>query len=117
MVSGGKGGIISTVIGTILIITGSILIVGSSGSGSPIGVNMVAAGVGMVLSGIASMFIRTPSTDMSNSSTYSWDGIQNIIGEGSTIPIVYGEHRVGGVIIEGYLDGTNDNGVSDTNYL
>ena len=40
-----------------------------------------------------------------NSQTYTWSGIKNIIGEGSVMPIVYGRHRVGGVVLEAHIDG------------
>jgi len=41
-----------------------------------------------------------------DSPTYAWDGIQTAQDVGIPVPIVYGEHRVGGNIIQAYI--TND---------
>lgn len=37
------------------------------------------------------------------SATYAWDGISNTSGSGNPIPIVYGEHKVGGHILNEYI--------------
>jgi len=57
-----------------------------------------------------------------NSKTYSWDGVKNIIGEGNVVPVVYGRHKVGGVLIEAFVDGdgtTSTDGIinQDRKYL
>ena len=113
---GGGGGLLSTIIGGVMTITGIALLI-IPGANATLSPYLIAAGVGMLLSGVAAMFMQIPASGMENSQTYSWDGIQNIIGEGNVVPVVYGEHRVGGVIIEGYLDGTSGNGESDLNFL
>lgn len=43
-----------------------------------------------------------------NSQTYSWDGIQTTQDVGTAIPVVYGEHRVGGNIINSYIQNDGD---------
>lgn len=113
IIRGTKGGIITAVLGVTLIVAGFF----TGGTSSLVGMSLLASGAGMLLSSVASLFMKTPTANMDNSATYAWDGIQNIIGEGNPLPIVYGEHRVGGVFVEGYLDGINYNGVSDENYL
>ena len=113
---GGGGGLLSTIIGGVMTITGIALLV-IPGANATLAPYLIAAGVGMLLSGVAAMFMQIPTSGMENSQTYSWDGIQNIIGEGNVVPIVYGEHLVGGVVIEGYLDGPSGNGESDLNFL
>ncbi len=57
------------------------------------------------------------TSDFSGSKTYSWDGIQNIIGEGNIVPVVYGKHRVGGVVIEAFVDGDTATGLQENKYL
>jgi predicted phage tail protein len=47
-----------------------------------------------------------------NSPTYGWDGVQTTQNVGTPIGIVYGEHKVGGNIINQFI--TND---GDKNYL
>lgn len=109
---GGGGGIFSAVLGAVMVVVGAVLC--WTGVGAGLGAYMIAAGVGMMLSGAAAMLFSptsptTPTSvnDMSNSQTYSWGGVKNIIGEGSPIPIVYGTHRVGGVIIEAFIRGSS----------
>jgi len=46
------------------------------------------------------------------SQTYSWDGIRTTSDVGIAVPIVYGEHRVGGNVINTYISTDGDN-----NYL
>ena len=43
-----------------------------------------------------------------NSPTYGWDGIQTRQDVGTAIPVVYGEHRVGGNIINAYIQNNGD---------
>jgi predicted phage tail protein len=81
----------------------------------PIGISLMA---GALLSFASSMFFKpdTP-TAQKQSATYSWDGIQNTIGDGSTMPIVYGKHRVGGVPIEAFVEGPTSQGRMSNKYL
>lgn len=46
----------------------------------------------------------------SDSPTYGWDRIGNTIGEGNIIPVLYGEHRVGGVVLEAFTESAGTNG-------
>lgn len=48
----------------------------------------------------------------SGSPTYGWDGIQLTTNVGTAVPIVYGEHRIGGNVINQFI--TTD---GDKNYL
>ena len=105
------------------LIGAALITVGSFGLALPaLGMSAVVAysliGVGAFVNAIGGFFAnKKVATDFDDSQTYSWDGVQNVIGEGNVIPVVYGKHRVGGIIIEGYVEGTSDNGASDVNYL
>lgn len=127
-VTGGNvGQIISAIVGVVLIVVGAVLSPYTGGSSLNLcwmGAAMIAgAAIGM----IAGMF--APSTEnaiptaltaqdpFKNSKTYSWDGIQNTIGEGSVIPVVYGRHAIGGVVIEAFVDGDTDTGIQSNTYL
>ena len=77
----------------------------------PIGIGMLVGGVvGLVYS-----YLFTPDEvgkdGFKNSATYSFDGIQNLIGEGNVVPVVYGRHRMGGAVIEGFIDGNTSAGL------
>ena len=52
-----------------------------------------------------------------NSTTYSWDGIGNIYGEGTPVPVLYGRHRVGGNVIAGFVSGDTTSGLQENKYL
>ena len=110
--------IVTFVVGAILTVIGYF----TGGYLSGVGIGMMA---GALAGAIAEMFapevesptVATAKNSFSNSKTYAWDGIQNIIGEGSVMPVVYGRHRVGGVVIEGFTDGDVTNGIITSKYL
>ena len=113
---GSGGGIFTTILGAVMTVAGVVMM--ATGVGAAFAPYMIGTGMAMLAGGLASMFSPNPTmSDLRSSATYSWQGIQNIIGEGNPSLVVYGEHRVGGIVIEGYVDGTNDNGSSAANYL
>jgi len=105
------------------ILGSAIAIIGTAGLAIPaIGMTATVAyamiGIGSFISALGGFFSPKPTSQSFDSSqTYSWDGVQNIIGEGNPVPVVYGKHRVGGIVIEGYVDGKVENGVSEDNFL
>ena len=51
---------------------------------------------------------RVPNSNASSgiddgSSTYSWNGVSNSVGSGSPVPIIYGEHKTGGNVLNEYI--------------
>lgn len=75
---------------------------------------MVMVAVSVTVSLIMQSMIKEPKAG-SDSKTYSWDGIGNTIGEGNIVPIIYGKHRIGGIVLEAFTDG--DNGEKYLNVL
>lgn len=55
--------------------------------------------------------VPSTSSDLSASATYGFAGIQNSTRVGSPIPVVYGWHRVGGQILNTYVETRNDSDV------
>ena len=47
-----------------------------------------------------------------NSPTYGWDGVQTTQNVGTPVPVIYGEHKIGGNIVNQYI-----NSDGDKNYL
>lgn len=82
---------------------------------------LISAGIGSLVGGVMGYLMPTPhvptpdGTD--NTPTYSWSGVQNIIGEGTTMPLVFGKHRVGGAIVEAFISGDRESGLSEKKYL
>ncbi|WP_277657240.1 TipJ family phage tail tip protein [Seleniivibrio woodruffii] len=107
--------------GWISVVAGAVLIAAGVYTGqawmTTMGGSLVAgAAIGMV----AKQF--TPKIDsklgtFENSQTYTWDGIQNIYGEGEPVPVLYGKHRVGGNVIAGFVSGDTTAGLQTNKYL
>lgn len=55
--------------------------------------------------------VPSTSSDLSASATYGFSGIQNSTRVGAPIPVVYGQHRVGGQILNTYVETRNDSDV------
>lgn len=102
--SGTKGGgIFSAILGAILIIVGIFLI------GTPFGVPLIIAGLGLLAAGVVALLSKPPSfnfnqnLDNSTSQSYLFNGPTNTVGEGNPVPIGYGTTLVGSnVVSAGY---------------
>ena len=55
--------------------------------------------------------VPSTSSDLSASATYGFSGIQNSTRVGAPIPVVYGWHRVGGQILNTYVETRDDSDV------
>lgn len=49
-----------------------------------------------------------PSNTLANSPTYGWEGIKNTVYGGAPVPIIYGTHRVGGLVMNAYKETAGD---------
>ena len=103
---GEKGGL-QIVVGAVLI-AASIMTAGGAAMGfwAQMGATM---GAGMVLGGVTSLIVGSPKlptfdSGNSTSATYTFSGIKNTTVSGTPIPIVYGRHRVGGHVLNAYVD-------------
>lgn len=115
--SGGKnGGLISVILGVVMIVTSFLL---PTTAPAWLSSGMLAAGIGMALSGAISLLFSSqmPTSDMGDSNTYQWSGMQNMVGEGHPIPIIYGDHRSAGIYVEGFVDGEFENKTTKSNFL
>ncbi len=98
-VTGGK--FLGAILGVVLIVASFYVPVG--------GTYMRMVGISM-LAGVAMGFLMPgmsmPDMDDSfeDSATYHWSGINNWTKEGGPVPILYGEHRIGGPIIEAFVE-------------
>ncbi|GAB1535621.1 hypothetical protein ADMFC3_12520 [Geovibrio sp. ADMFC3] len=115
----GDGNLFNIVLGTAAIAAGFL------SGGASWAVYAYAFGGSMLATGaIGALGLFTPSipgntlrNDYEDSRTYNWGGIENIVGEGNVVPVVYGRHRVGGVIISGFIDGDAESGKQTGQYL
>lgn len=92
--AGGDGGVISAIIGVVLIVVGVVY-------PNP---SLVAAGAGMLLGGIIQMTTKIPGADTNTESTdnrasFLFSGPKNQSTQGVTIPRGYGRCRCGSIVI------------------
>lgn len=84
---------------TALVITGAILLsIGATVTLGPIYLNLLFPDAG-----------PTPGLlDNKQTATYGFDAIENQTANGSTIPVVYGRHKVGGMILQAWRSAAPD---------
>lgn len=117
----GESNFIGAIIGAVLFIVGAILLVYGGWTWMPLAISMMQYGATMAvvgtISGLVMEFAFTPESQqqsngslslLDNSATYTFNGIRNTTASGTPIQVVYGEHRVGGQVLNMYL--TTDEG-------
>ena len=104
LVFGKDGGIVQTVVGVALVVVGMLIPPG------PWQEAIISAGVGMVIGGVIQMLSPQPQLNSNNSdearSKYLASSV-NTVEIGTTIPLLYGMHRVGGHILSLNIDSTD----------
>lgn len=83
------------------IIAGVVLI--GVGMASGMNVALIAAGAGMLMGGVASLLMPTPTVDNQNDDgnkpNKGFGGAVTTVAQGNPVPILYGERDVGGFIV------------------
>lgn len=78
---------------------------------------LATLGAGLVLQGIGSLLVKTPKTDYNEegNKSYIFNGPVNVNEQGGVMPLIFGKHMAGSVVISAALDVENSNpDVSDT---
>lgn len=104
VIAGSKqAGVWQTVLGIVLIVVGIIV--------PAIGVYTIPVGIGLLISGVVQMLTPTPKVgdygdreDANNRQSTMFDGPVNTVGQGGSIPDVYGRVRIGSTIISAGLE-------------
>lgn len=101
--SGGDGGILQTILGAVLIVAGIVVNAATLGGGTPIGVALIGAGIGMMVGGVAMMLM--PKVDNTqdenqdgNKANKGFGGAVTTVSQGNPVPVLYGQREVGGFI-------------------
>lgn len=97
--AGGNSGLLSTILGAVLIVGGIF----TGGLSSSLGVALIGAGAGMAIGGIAQMLMpKVDSTqnqnEDGNKANKGFGGAVTTIAQGNPVPILYGQREVGGFI-------------------
>lgn len=101
--SGGDGGILQTIFGAVLIVAGIVVNAATLGGGTPIGVALIGAGIGMMVGGIAMMLMPKTETTQDenqdgNKANKGFGGAVTTVAQGNPVPVLYGQREVGGFI-------------------
>ncbi len=103
VVAGAKNaGLFQTVLGAALVAVGVVLSFTPFAAASPF---LYATGASMMLGGVAQMLTKTPKTNSSSSGTDNgiannyFSSLENVVGQGDPVPLLYGRMRVGSHVI------------------
>jgi predicted phage tail protein len=104
-------GILTVVLGVVLIAVGAVLSPFSGGAGLP----LIIAGIGLIAGGVAALLAKAPDfedfRDIENSSrrpSYFLNGPENIVGEGGPVPLGYGRLIVGSQVVSQSISVRNE---------
>ena len=102
-VAGAKsGGIFGFIAGAALVVAGVIADVAPG-----VGFGLIAAGVGLMMGGVAQMLTRTPKTEKkstdSNRNTY-FSNLDNTIAQGGVVSLIFGRMKVGSKVLSQELE-------------
>lgn len=95
----GGNGVMQTILGAVLVVVGVAMNVYAPGSGA----GVVAAGIGMMVGGVAQMLMPKAETGDANGdgnkANYGFGGAVTTVAQGNPVPILYGKREIGGFII------------------
>lgn len=100
MVAGAKDGGFQAILGGVLAIVGTVY---SMPWLTNIGLSMMAGGVAQMLAESPKGAFN-PSTTTSDIDTFSFNSPTLTTGQGGSVPVLYGKHRVGGHVISAGID-------------
>ena len=97
--AGGDNGVLNTILGAVMIVAGAVALY----FGQSWGANLIAAGVGMMIGGVAQMLM--PKIDNAqdqnqdgNKSNFGFGGAVTTVAQGNPVPVLYGQREIGGFI-------------------
>ena len=105
-IEGAKGGAFSFIAGAVMFVVGAIFY------WTPVGYPLMAAGLGLMIGGVAQMLTKLPKTDKSsgggtNKNTY-FSNLDNTIAQGSPVPLCYGLTKIGSKVLSQGLETLDD---------
>jgi len=104
----GNKGWFQVILGAVLIVVGAILIY--TGVGGPLGGFLVNMGIGLMLTGVATLLTPTPKDPNRGESdrpeenrSFLFNGPVNTMAQGGAIPLVYGRFKKGSTVLSASL--------------
>ena len=94
----GGDGVLQTILGAVMVVVGAVAMY----FGQPWGANLVGAGIGMMIGGVAMMLMpKIESQDQNqdgNKANKGFGGAVTTVAQGNPVPVLYGQREVGGFI-------------------
>ena len=97
--AGGDNGVLQTILGAVMVVIGVV----AMAYGQAWGANLVGAGIGMMVGGVAMMLM--PKIDNTqdqnqdgNKANKGFGGAVTTVAQGNPVPVLYGQREVGGFI-------------------
>lgn len=94
----GGNGILQTILGAVMVVVGGVAMY----FGQPWGANLVGAGIGMMVGGIAMMLMpKIDNQDQNqdgNKANKGFGSAVTTVAQGNPVPVLYGQREVGGFI-------------------
>ena len=100
VIGAGGNGVVQTIIGAILIVAGAVAMY----FGQPWGANLIGAGIGMMIGGVAQMLMpkidnTQDSNQDGNKANMGFGGAVTTVAQGNPVPVLRGRREVGGFIV------------------
>ncbi len=96
--AGGDNGVLQTILGAVMVVVGAVAMY----FGQPWGANLVGAGIGMMVGGVAMMLMpKIDNQDQNqdgNKANKGFGGAVTTVAQGNPVPVLYGQREVGGFI-------------------
>lgn len=96
----GGNGVLQTILGAVMVVVGVV----AMAYGQAWGANLVGAGIGMMVGGVAMMMMPKIDTTQDqnqdgNKANKGFGGAVTTVAQGNPVPLLYGQREVGGFIV------------------
>lgn len=98
--AGGDNGVLQTILGAVMVVVGAV----AMAYGQAWGANLVGAGIGMLIGGVAQMLMpKVDNTQDQNSdgnkANFGFGGAVTTVAQGNPVPVLRGRREIGGFIV------------------
>ena len=98
--AGGDNGVLQTILGAVLVVVGVVAMY----FGQPWGANLVGAGIGMMIGGVAQMLMPKIDNTLDdnqdgNRANKGFGGAVTTVAQGNPVPVLRGRREIGGFIV------------------
>lgn len=99
VIGAGGNGVLQTILGAVMVVVGAVAMY----FGQPWGANLVGAGIGMMIGGVAMMLMpkidNQDENQDGNRANNGFGGAVTTVAQGNPVPVLRGRREVGGFIV------------------